>query len=78
MTRPAGNPANSVEDLDRVLWGAANIAAEANLFTEDGRPDERKAFYLLERGHLPATKVGRQWVTTPRRLRQLFAGESAA
>jgi hypothetical protein len=29
----------------------------------------------LEEGHLPADKCGRDWVTTPRRLRKHFSGE---
>lgn len=63
--------------LDRPLWGARQIAIEANILDDDGQPDLRRAFYLLESGHLPATKVGRSWCTTPRRLRRLFSSETA-
>jgi hypothetical protein len=34
---------------------------------------EQRAFYALERGLIPATKFGRQWLTTRRRLRALGA-----
>jgi len=64
-------------DLDRPIWGAEEIGREAGLIDENGIVDTRKAFYLLERGLLPATKVGRQWTSTPRRIRRVFAGEVA-
>jgi hypothetical protein len=32
-----------------------------------------KAFYCLERGYIPANKLGRRWITTRRRLRELGA-----
>lgn len=53
---------------DDILFGASAIAIEIGL-------DVRKTFYLLERGHIPATKVGRMWTTTRSRLRRFFAGE---
>jgi hypothetical protein len=65
-------------DLDRPLWGAEAIAREANLLDDNGDVDTRKAFYLLEKGLLPATKIGRLWTSTPRRIRRVFAGEAAA
>jgi hypothetical protein len=49
--------------LDRPIWGAKAIAAEANVTA-------KQAFHMLEAGHLPGTKVGRRWVTTRRRLRE--------
>jgi len=48
--------------------GAAAIAEEI------GRT-LRQTFYMLEVGRLPAEKVGRLWVTTPRRLRNRLVGE---
>jgi hypothetical protein len=54
-------------DLDRPIWGVEAIAAAANL-------TPRQAYHALERGYLPASKAGRKWVTTPRRLRALFTG----
>lgn len=50
------------DNLDRILWGAAAIAAEINA-------TPRRTFHMLEAGHLPAAKVGRRWVSTPRKLR---------
>jgi hypothetical protein len=56
------------EDLDRPIWGVREIAVAANL-------TERQAYHALENGYLPASKAGRKWVTTGRRLRTLFSGE---
>ena len=56
------------EDLDRPIWGVDAIAAAANL-------TPRQAYHALEKGYLPASKAGRKWLTTRRRLRSLFAGE---
>ena len=55
------------EDSDRLdlVWGAEAIAKELNVTV-------RRAFYLLERGELPAKKVGGRWVAARRRLRSLF------
>jgi hypothetical protein len=61
----------TIEDLDRPIWGVAAIAAASNL-------TERQTYWALERGHIPASKIGRKWFTTPRRLRALFTGESVA
>jgi hypothetical protein len=63
---------SQLDALDRPIWGAAAIALAANLLKEDGKPDLRKAYYLLETGALPATKINDGWVTTPRRLRDRF------
>jgi hypothetical protein len=49
--------------MDKPIWGAAAIGAEANL-------TPRQAFYALERGYLPGTKIGEKWMSTKRRLRQ--------
>jgi hypothetical protein len=67
---------DSSTDLDRPLWGGAAIAIEANLL-KDGSPDIKRAYYLLELGLLPGTKVGKIWTSTPRRLRAVFSGEAA-
>jgi hypothetical protein len=61
-----------LDALDCAIWGAAAIAVAANLLKEDGTPDLRKVYYLLETGALPATKISDGWVTTPRRLRDRF------
>jgi hypothetical protein len=57
--------------LDQLLWGAKKIAEEANLVDEDGNPDVRAAYHALERGHIPAKKVGHQWVTTRAQIRSI-------
>jgi hypothetical protein len=63
-------PTESAEDdLDRPIWGVKAIAVAANL-------TERQAYHALEKGYLPASKAGRKWVTTHRRLRTLFDGET--
>lgn len=58
---------NPSPDLDTPVWGAKSIGAQI------GR-NERQAFHLLERGLIPAEKIGKIWVTTPRRLRNHIAG----
>jgi hypothetical protein len=56
------------EDLDRPIWGVKAIATAANLTA-------RQTYHALEKGYLPASKAGRKWVTTQRRLRDAFTGE---
>ena len=60
-----------IQDDNRPIWGANAIAREAGL------PDRAAAYHLLERGLLPAPRVGRRWVTTRTRLRQALTGERA-
>jgi hypothetical protein len=55
-------------DLDRLAWGAGEISAVI------GR-SPRQTFYMLERGLLPARKVGRLWSASPRKLLAYLAGE---
>jgi hypothetical protein len=55
-------------ELDTPIWGAEAIGAAI------GRSG-RQTVYMLEAGHLPASKAGRLWVTTKRRLRTI--GEQA-
>jgi hypothetical protein len=63
--------ANESDGLDEVLWGALAIGAAINR-------TERQAHYLLERGLLDATKTGKIWTSTPRRLRGRLLGEVVA
>jgi hypothetical protein len=56
------------EFLDTPVRGAAEIAKVLGLKNKDGTPDKRAAFYGLEHGHYDATKRGRQWESTRRRL----------
>jgi hypothetical protein len=64
------------EDLDRLVWGARRIAEAADLVDGNGKPRVRTAYHLLENGLLPAEKVGKTWVSTPRRLRSIAAEQS--
>jgi hypothetical protein len=71
-------PDNSL-DLDQPRWGADQIGRDLGLITvgpEDKDYDKqlRRTFYMLEKGYANASKVGRAWVSTPRRLRRLFTG----
>jgi hypothetical protein len=59
--------------LDELVWNAEQIALEANLLDEDGNPDRRAAYHQLERGRIPARKIGRRWVTTRRQIRSIAA-----
>jgi hypothetical protein len=68
------------KDDDRNIWGAREIAIAAHCYKEDGTPDVRKAFYMIEHGYLgnAVAKVGRLYVSTPRRIREAIFGEEAA
>jgi hypothetical protein len=61
----------SIDDLDTPVWGAAAIA-------EIIRKTETQTNYLLIKRRIDATKVGRLWVTTRRRLRNQFGGAASA
>jgi hypothetical protein len=56
------------KDKDVIIWGASAIAREAGL------PDRAAAYHLLERGLLPARRVGRKWVTSRGQLRRALTG----
>jgi hypothetical protein len=64
------------DDLDLPLWGAEAIGRVANVVDEDGTVNRRKVYNLLENQLLPATKVGKIWTSTKRRIRGVFAGEA--
>jgi hypothetical protein len=55
-------------DLDRPLWGAEAIGLAANILDEDGNVDQRATYYALENGYIDASKAGRQYVSTERRI----------
>jgi hypothetical protein len=55
-------------DLDTPVHGAAAIAEVLNLRDADGKPDERRAYYALEKGYVDASKMGTTWWSTRRRL----------
>jgi len=67
MSKQTTEPALSND----VLWGCTAIATEIN------RP-EHITFRLLQRGLIPAEKMGAIWVTTRTRLRAHFNGKQAA
>jgi hypothetical protein len=48
--------------LDEPVWGAAAIGKVINR-------SPRQTYHLLQTGQIPATQVGRQYVSTRRRLR---------
>jgi hypothetical protein len=59
-----------VTEHSDLLWGAAAIGKAI------GR-SERSAYHLLERGLLPARKVGASWVVSRRKLLRAVVGEEA-
>lgn len=66
--KDAGTDSNELAvDL---LWGAKAIADEIGV-------GPRKTFYMLEKGMIPARKVGALWVSSRQRLRQHFSGTAA-
>jgi hypothetical protein len=67
-----------MSDLDRPVWGAAEIGRIANVTKPDGTVDLRRTYYLLENKLLDADKFGRRYASTPRRILRRFAGEAAA
>jgi len=64
------NSINS-QNLDTPIWGARAIGAVLNL-------TERQAFHKLEKRQLAAEKIGKIWVSTPRRLLGRITGDEAA
>ena len=62
--------ASQIDDLDTPVWGAAAIA-------EIIRKTETQTNYLLIKRRIDATKVGRLWVTTRRRLLNQFSETDA-
>lgn len=52
------------DPLDRPVYGAANIGRVVGL-------SRTRAYLALEKGYLDASKFGRLWVSTPRRLQRV-------
>jgi hypothetical protein len=50
-----------------IVWGAGPIGKVINA-------NERQAFHLLERGLLPARKIGGRWAASRRKLLQHVVG----
>jgi hypothetical protein len=59
---------DNTEQNDVIIWGASAIEREAGL------PDRAAAYHLLERGLLPARRIGRHWVSTKGQLRRALIG----
>lgn len=64
------NNEQTSEPLD-LIWGASAIAAAL-------KTNERKVYFLLENGLLPARKIGRQWVARRSAIEAMFAEVSAS
>jgi len=58
-------------DTSDILWGAAAIAAFL------GRP-RRGVYWHLERGAIPAKKIGKVWTSSKSGLREHFGMRGAA
>jgi hypothetical protein len=56
------------DDLDLPIYGVPTIARILNLLDKNGEPDSRRAYYALEKGYVDASKFGRVWTSTKRRL----------
>ena len=60
-----------MDDIPKdILKGAAQIAEYIG-------EDERRTYYLLERGHIPGFKVGRHWHSRKSMLDRVYSGEVA-
>ena len=64
-------------DPDRPVWGARAIALAAGLVDKHGKPRVRAAYHLLAVGLLPADRIGKSYISTPRRLRAIANGEAS-
>jgi hypothetical protein len=67
----------SDEKLDDPIRGAFAIGRAAKILDSKGRVDVRKTYYALEARNLDASKFGRMWITTLRRIRAGYIGEVA-
>jgi hypothetical protein len=64
-------------DPDVPVYGAHDIALAAGIVDAKGKPRVRAVYHLLEKGLLPASKIGKTYASTPRRLRAIANGETA-
>jgi hypothetical protein len=53
---------------DEPLYGAASIAEVLNLRDENGKPDLTRTYHALACHYIDASKMGRVWTSTRRRL----------
>ncbi len=56
-------------DPDAPIRGYALIALAGNVLKDNGEPNTALAYTMLDKGFLPATKVGAIWTSTTRRVR---------
>jgi hypothetical protein len=59
-----------IDEMDRPVWGAMRIGRIAGLTDADGNVDKAQVYYAVKMGHIDVTHVGRQLVTTQRRILQ--------
>ena len=62
---------SDISDLDRPIYGVDAISRALDL-------SKSQTYYVLEQGHLPASKMGRRWFTTTRRILAFLNGELKA
>jgi hypothetical protein len=66
------------DDLDAPIYMAEAIGREAKLLNPDGSVNLRATYDALEKGYIDASKFGKKkWVSTRRRIRRAFGGETA-
>jgi hypothetical protein len=62
---------------DRLLNGAKAIGREAGFVDADGNVDMNRTYYALEQGYIPASKRGKIWISTSRRVRSIYTDQAA-
>jgi hypothetical protein len=65
-----------IDPLDEPRWGVLEIGATVGI-KGDPKTVKAKTGYLLRKRLLDASKVGRWWVSTPRRLLRPITGEAS-
>jgi hypothetical protein len=62
--------------LDQPLLGAEQIGRVARFVDEKGRVDLNKTYRALALGFLDASRLGKMWASTPRRILKAFTGDA--
>ena len=63
-------------DLDRPLWGAAAaIGRAAGIVDKHGNVNIQAVYHAVKQGYIDVSHVGRQLLTTPRRVRKSLGAE---
>jgi hypothetical protein len=60
--------------LDQPLYGAEAIGRAAHFVDDRGRVEMNRTYRALEQGYLDASKLGKVWVSTLRRIRAAYVG----